>query len=180
MSCSRKEAPRETAAPSAGQEKNNTVGVALPAHYERHTDDLDGMVKRRNIRALVMLNPIGFFYDQGRPHGVMYEALQELEKYVNQKLKSGTIKVEVSFLPVRPDQVEAALTQGMGDFVAYALVITPERQQRVAFTMPIGNDVKQFIVTGPSFGAVSSLEDLGGKEVYVNPLSVNYQNLQTG
>jgi ABC-type amino acid transport substrate-binding protein len=68
----------------------------------------------------------------------------------------------------------------MGDFVAYALVITPERQQRVAFTMPIGNDVKQFIVTGPSFGAVSSLEDLGGKEVYVNPLSVNYQNLQTG
>jgi hypothetical protein len=46
------------------------VGVALPAHYERHANDLDGMLKRRNIRALVMINPLGFFYDQGQPRGV--------------------------------------------------------------------------------------------------------------
>ena len=66
----------------------------------------------------------------------------------------------------------------MGDLIAYALVITPERQQRVAFSAPLENDLKQIIVTGPNFGTVSSLEDLGGKEVYVNPLTVNYQNLQ--
>jgi membrane-bound lytic murein transglycosylase MltF len=109
---------------------------------------------------------------------VIYEALQAFEKFTNQKLKSGTLNVNVTFLPVRPDQAEAALTQGMGDLVAYALVITPERQQRVAFTVPLQNDVKQVIVTGPNFGTVSSLEDLGGKEVYVNPLSVNYEKLQ--
>lgn len=45
---------------------------------------------------------------------------------------------------------------------------------RVAFTVPLENDVKQVIVTGPNFGAVSRLEDLGGKEVYINPLTVNY------
>jgi membrane-bound lytic murein transglycosylase MltF len=185
MSCSKKEAPREAAAPqetpapSGGQEKPNTADVVqLPVNFDRHTDDFDGMVKRRNIRALVMINPIGFFYDKGQPRGVNYEALQEFEKFVNQKLKSGTLKVKITFLPVRPDQVEAALAQGMGDVIVHALVITPERQQRVAFTAPVQTDVKQVIVSGPNFGTVSSLEDLGGKEVYVNPLSVNYQSLQ--
>jgi len=136
------------------------------------------MVKRRNIRAIVLINPIGFFYNNGQPMGAMYETLRELETYVNQKLKTGTLKVKVTFIPLRPDEVESALTQGVGDLVAYALVITPERQQQVAFTVPIQTDVKQIIVSGPNFGTVSSLDDLGGKEVYVNPLSVNYQNLQ--
>lgn len=178
ISCGTREAPRQAAVPSGAQARAKTPEVVLPIHFDRHTDDLDGMVKRRNIRALVLINPIGFFYDRGHPRGVSYEALQEFEKFVNQKLKTGTLKVKVTLLPVRPDQVEAALTQGMGDVVAYALVVTPERQQRVAFTVPIQKDVKQVIVTGPNFGTVSSLEDLGGKEVYVNPLTVNYQNLQ--
>ena len=177
--CSKKEvAPQETAAPAGGQEKPSTAEVALPVSFDRHTDDLDGMVKLRNIRALVLLNPIGFFYDKGQPHGVNYEALQEFEKFVNQKFKTGTLTIKVTFLPVRADQAEAALMQGMGDLITYALVVTPERQQRVAFTVPIEKDVKQVIVTGPKFGTVSSLADLGGKEVYVNPLTVNYQNLQ--
>jgi membrane-bound lytic murein transglycosylase MltF len=34
------------------------------------------------------------------------------------------------------------------------------------------------IVSGPNFGTVSTLEDLGGKQIYVNPLTVNYQSLQ--
>ena len=127
--CSKKETPKETAAPAAGaQAKNETAPAAayertstarmtLPLHLDRHTDDLDGMVKRRNIRALVLLNPIGFFYDKGQPHGANYEALQEFEKFVNQKLKSGTLTVKVTFLPVRPDQAEVALTKGMGDVI---------------------------------------------------------------
>ena len=31
---------------------------------------------------------------------------------------------------------------------------------------------------GPKFRTVSTLEDLGGKEIYVNPFTMNYQNLQ--
>jgi membrane-bound lytic murein transglycosylase MltF len=146
--------------------------------FGRHTDDLDEMVKRQNIRALVMINPIGFFYDNGQPMGVNYEALRDFETFVNEKLKMRTVKVKVTFLPVRPDQVEAALTQGVGDVIAHALVVTSEREQRVAFTVPIEKDVKQVIVTKPNFGTVSSLGDLGGKQVYVNPLAVNFENLQ--
>src|SRR5262249_11138665 len=39
-------------------------------------------------------------------------------------------------------------------------------------------NVQQMIVTAPNFGPVSSLEDLGGREVYANPLTSYYRNLQ--
>lgn len=152
--------------------------IALAAPYGRHSDDLDGMLKRRNIRALVLINPIGFFYDNGQPMGVNYEALRAFEAFVNEKYKTRSLKVQVTFIPVRPDQVEAALQQGIGDVIAYALVVTPERQQRVAFTVPLQQNVKQVVVSGPKFGAVSGLDELGGKQIYVNPLSASYENLQ--
>src|SRR5271165_6489011 len=152
--------------------------VTLPTGFGRHTGDLDEMVKSRNIRALVILSPIGFFYDNGLPKGVSYEALEEFQKFTNQKLKTGKLQVKVTFLPMRVDQLEAALAQGLGDVIAYGIVVTPEREKRVAFSTPIQTDVTQIVVTGSNFGAISTLADLGGKEVYVNPLSTYYTNLQ--
>ena len=152
--------------------------IALPTAFGRHTGDLDEMAKNRNIRALVMVSPIGFFYDKGLPRGVNYEAMEEFQKFVNQKLKTGTLNVKVTFLPLRPDQLEAALTEGVGDLIAYGIVVTPEREKRVAFSTPIQTNVTQIVVTGPNYGAVSSLADLGGKEVYANPLTTYYSNLQ--
>jgi membrane-bound lytic murein transglycosylase MltF len=152
--------------------------VKLPTAFGRRTGDLDEMAKNRNIRALVLINPISFFYDKGHPRGITYEALEELQKFVNQKLKTGTLDVKVTFIPLRPDQLEAALTQGVGDIVAYGIVVTPEREKTLAFSTPIQTDVSQIIVTGENFGAVSALADLGGKEVYVNPLTTYYANLQ--
>ena len=52
--------------------------MVLPLNVEHHTDDLDAMVKRRTIRALVMINPIGFFYDRGVPRGIVYEGLEDM------------------------------------------------------------------------------------------------------
>jgi membrane-bound lytic murein transglycosylase MltF len=169
-----------TAAPAAvADDLPATTGeVKLPTAFGRRTGDLDEMAKARNIRALVLISPIGFFYDKGLPKGVMYEALEEFQKFVNQKLKTGTLDVKVTFIPLRPDQMEAALTQGVGDLIAYGIVITPEREQKVAFSTPIQTDVTQIIVTGPNFGTVSTFADLGGKEVYVNPLTTYYTNLQ--
>src|SRR5271166_2599628 len=162
--------PDEPPAPSSG--------IMLPKAFGRNTGDLDTMVKNRNIRALVLLNPIGFFYDKGQPRGVMYEALEEFQKFANQKLKTGKLDVKITFIPMRVDQVEAALTEGVGDVIAHGIVVTPDREKRVAFSTPIQTDVTQIIVTGPGFGPVSSLADLGGKEVYVNPLTTYYENLQ--
>jgi len=173
--------PEATAAPpvsSPDEPPAPSSAVQLPKLFGRRTGDLDEMVKNRNIRALVLINPIAFFYDKGHPKGVMYEALEEFQKFVNQKLKTGTLDVKVTFLPMRVDQVEAALTEGVGDIIAYGVAITPEREQRVAFSTPIQTDVSQIIVTGKDYGALSSFADLGGKVVYVNPLTTYYGNLQ--
>jgi membrane-bound lytic murein transglycosylase MltF len=115
---------------------------------------------------------------QGLPRGVMYEALEEFQKFANQKLNTGKLNVEVTFLPMRPDQIEAALTEGVGDMIASGIVVTPEREKRAAFSTPIQTDVTQIIVTGKSYPTISTLADLGGKEVYANPLTTYYENLQ--
>lgn len=152
--------------------------LSLPTVFARQTGDLDAMAKSRKIRALVILNPIGFFYDKGRPRGVMYEALEEFQKFANRKLKTDKLDVKVTFIPMRVDQIEQALTEGVGDMIASGIVVTPDREKRVAFSTPIQTNVTQIIVTGPSFGALSTLRDLGGKEVYANPLTTYYQNLE--
>ena len=66
----------------------------------------------------------------------------------------------------------------MGDLIAHGVTITPDREKRVAFSLPLLNDATQIIVTGSEYGAVSTLDGLGGKQVYVNPLTVYFENLQ--
>jgi membrane-bound lytic murein transglycosylase MltF len=109
----------------------------------------------------------------------MYETLQAFQKFVNQKLKTGKLPVSVTFIPMRADQVAKALTEGIGDIIAYGVVVTPEREKQVAFSTPIITDVKQIIVTGSDLTSVATLADLGGKEVYVNPITTYFENLQT-
>jgi len=134
-----------TTAFDSAENKSSSPAKNLWAPFGLYTDDLDAMVKRRNIRALVLINPIGFFHDNGQPMGVMHDVLSALQTYVNQKFKTGALKVEISFIPVRPDQVEAALIQGVGDVVAYALVVTAERQPQVAFHGSLGNNAEQVL-----------------------------------
>ena len=152
--------------------------LALPLTFGRYTGDLDAMSKRRNIRALVVYSRSGFFYDKGRPRGISYEAAEEFERFLNKKLKTGKLKISLTFIPVRPEQLQAALTQGLGDFIAAGVVVTPQRQQEVTFTVPIATDAKQIVVTGPTAAGIDKIDDLSGKEIYVNPITNYYENLQ--
>src|SRR5271165_7161481 len=92
--------------------------AGLPLSFQRHTGDLDAMVKRGSIRALVLYSRTGFFYVDGKPEGISYEALEYFEQFVNQKLRT-TQQVQVTFIPVRPDQLESYLNEGIGDLIAY-------------------------------------------------------------
>jgi len=150
----------------------------LPLTFARRTGDLDAMVKAQSIRALVLYSHSSFFYVNGRPEGIFFEALREFEQFANQRLRTGRQRVQVTFIPVRPDQLESYLTEGIGDMIAYPVAVTPEREQRIAFTVPLQTNVKQILVTGKSFGPVSSLQDLGGKKIFVNPLTAYYGNLE--
>jgi hypothetical protein len=63
---------------------------------------------------IVTINPIGFFYDNGVPRGLVYETLEEFQKFANKTLKTGKVGVRVTFIPVRIDQLEAALNKASG------------------------------------------------------------------
>jgi membrane-bound lytic murein transglycosylase MltF len=178
IACGKKEAVPQGTDQTKQQGAPSGPTLVLPLHFEHHTGDLDEMVKRRNIRALVILNPIGFFYDKGQPRGAIYESLEEFQRFANKKLKTGPVELKVTYLPVAPPQVEAALSEGMGDFVANAIAVTSEREKRFVFSVPIQTNVTRIVVSGPGFGSFSTLDELAGKEIYVNPLTIAYQELR--
>jgi membrane-bound lytic murein transglycosylase MltF len=173
--------PRQQPASATSQDQasHSTASLELPITFERRVGDLDSMLKKHEIRALVVPSRSGFFYDKGHPHGIYFEALDEFQRFVNRRFRTGSLKISVTYLPVRPEQLENALLEGVGDLVAYGVEVTPEREKKVLFTTPIDSNVKQVIVTGPKAPTITGgLEDLSGKEIYVNPLTVYYENLQ--
>ena len=163
--------------PAKDKPASQSPDAGLPLNFQRHTGDLDDMVKRGTIRALVLYSRSGFFYVDGKPEGIYYEALQYFEQFLNQKLRTRQ-HVQVTFIPVRPDQLESYLNEGIGDLIAYPVAMTPEREQQVAFSVPLETGVKQILVTGKDFGPVASLQDLSGKKVFVNPITTYYGNLE--
>ena len=172
--------PQATNSTAALAEKapSQSPDIGLPLNFQRRTGDLDVMVKAQNIRALVLYSHSSFFYVNGKPEGIFYEALQDFEQFVNRKLRTGRQDIQVTFIPVRPDQLELYLNEGIGDLIAYPLAVTAEREQQIAFSVPVQTGVKQILVTGKDFGPVSSVQDLGGKKVFVNPLTSYYSNLE--
>ena len=139
--------------------------------------DFDGMVERRKIRVLVVDNPLLFFFDKAQIRGVSYDALLEFEKFINKKLKTGTRKIKVVFLPVPRDKLLPWLIEGRGDIAAANLSITEERKKSVDFSRPAYKNVSEILISGPGAPAVNNLEDLSGKEVYLRTSSSYHDHL---
>jgi membrane-bound lytic murein transglycosylase MltF len=142
------------------------------------TGDFDGMTERRLIRVLTVYNKMMFFIDKGRQRGTTHDVFMEFEKFVNEKLKSGTLKTKVLFIPVTRDRLLPALVEGKGDIASANLTITPERRKTVDFSDPFLTGVSEIVVTGPAGPKLSSLDDLAGKEVHVRTSSSYYGSLQ--
>ncbi|MBW2572477.1 MAG: lytic transglycosylase F [Deltaproteobacteria bacterium] len=139
--------------------------------------DFDEMVQHRTIRALVVNSKTFFFLDRGRQYGLSYEALREFEKFINKKLKTKTLKVQVVFIPVRRDELIPSLLNGIGDIAVANLTITTERQKQVDFSNPFLKGVKELLVTGPAAPPINSIDDLAGKEIHVRRSSSYYESL---
>jgi membrane-bound lytic murein transglycosylase MltF len=139
--------------------------------------DFGGMAERKIIRVLVVQNKMLYFLDQGRHRGVNVDLFNEFEKFINTKLKTGTIKIKVVFLPVQRDQLFTALTEGRGDIAASNLTITKNRTKNVDFSIPLLTRVKEILVTGPDQPLMKSIEDLAGQEIHLRPSSSYYQHV---
>lgn len=156
-----------TDAPTAKQ----TTALTLPKNFGRVTGDWDQIVKRGVLRVLVVNNRTGFFYDKGRPRGINAEAMEEFANVINKKLKTGAKKFAVVYLPMPPGQLLGALNDGTGDFACTGIIITQEREKLVDFTAPVVKNAKLVVVTSKTAPAINSVDDLSGKDVYVNSIT---------
>jgi len=156
---------------------NEPVPEDVPAIFEPWTGDLDGMIERRVIRALVTYSQTNYFLDGPDQKGITYEALQRFEKNLNEKLQRGNLKVHVLIIPVARDQLIPGLVNGRGDLAAANLTITPERQELVDFSNPAYSNVSELVVTGPNSPELKELHDLSGQEIHVRPSSSYFASL---
>ena len=161
------------------QAKENTAELLqVPKPDEVWKGGLDGMIKRRTIRALVTYSQTFYFLDGPQQRGATYELLVQFRDWLNKKLKRKTLQVNLLIIPVPRDQLIPALLEGRGDIAAANLTITPERQKLVGFSTPLLTDVKEIVVTGPKGPKLKTLDDLSGKTVYVRKSSSYYESLE--
>jgi membrane-bound lytic murein transglycosylase MltF len=144
---------------------------------EHWTGDIDGMLERRYIRALVLYNKTNFFYDGPQPRGTSYDALVEFERFLNKKLNTGDKPVHIVFLPVSREEGLKRMSDGRGDIAVSNIPILPDLQKIVDFSDPVRAQAKEVVVTGPSAPPITALDDLAGKEVFVRKLSRYWPNL---
>src|SRR3954469_2930904 len=156
--------------------------AALPEELRGLVDgafsgDLDEMLKRRIIRVGVTFNRTFYFIDKGAQRGLGYEYAVLFEDRLNQKIKSGNLKVHVVLLPMPRDALLPALRQGKLDMVVAQLTVTPEREKLVDFTDPTRKNINEVVVTGPGAPPIGSLYDLSGKTVFVRRSSSYFTSL---
>jgi len=82
--------------------QNQNAGLQDPViRASPHKGDLDEMDQRRVVRALVTFNRASFFFDNGRPRGMTYDALVDFERFLNRELHpkdtTGKEKINVVF-----------------------------------------------------------------------------------
>jgi membrane-bound lytic murein transglycosylase MltF len=155
------------AAPSP-EDTRPEAALLLPGHVgERWTGDLEAMRKRKVVRALVTPSQTDFFLHEGRPRGLQAEALQRYEEFLNRGVARKALRVRISYVPVRFNDLIPALLDGRGDVAAAYLTITPEREQRVAFASGRALEVDEIVVTRAGVEGLDRIEDLSGRTVHV-------------
>jgi membrane-bound lytic murein transglycosylase MltF len=141
------------------------------------TGDLDEMEQRRMIRVGVTFNRTHYFVDRGTQRGLSYAYLKRFEEELNAARKVRNFRIHVVIVPLARDLLLPALTSGRLDAVAAQWTVTPDRQALVDFSIPLRRNVSEIVVTAPGVPAVTTADDLSGREVFVRRSSSYYQSL---
>lgn len=132
--------------------------------------DLDAILERGYLTALVDNNSISYFIYKGEPMGYEYELLNRFAKHLKVDLK---IKVTSGV-----DRAMDQLNKGEGDIIAFPLTITKERKKYVAFSQAHFNSYQVLVQRKPDNWRRMTLDGINdslirnpvnliGKEVYV-------------
>ena len=170
----RESAPEPTGASDVQLTENQLFDRALG----KWTGDLDGMIERRMIRVLTTPSKTTFFVDRGTQLGLVADVFRLFEDDLNKRLNNKNIQVQVVFVPVAHDDLIPTLLEGRGDVVAAGTLTTAWRKAQVDFTNPTRSGISSIIVTGPGVPPIATVQDLGGKEVYLRTSDVSIQGVE--
>jgi membrane-bound lytic murein transglycosylase MltF len=157
--------------------ETNLPPAVREALLKPFTGDFDEMIARRLVRVGVTFNRTFYFVDRGVQRGIAYEYGRLMEDRINEKVKSGNIKVHVLFVPMPRETLVPALVEGKVDMVAGHLTITPERQKVVDFSDPTRTNVNEIVVTHAKAPPVASVDDLSGRRIFVRKSTTYYESL---
>lgn len=129
--------------------------------------DLDSMIARRSIRALVPYTHLYYTINLKKRSGIAFEALNLFENSINKQLRLKPHQVRIIFIPVNRSQVIPLLRDGYADLAFAGMTITEERKKLVDFSIPSITGLKEIVVGGPSSPKLNTLEDLAGKEIFL-------------
>ena len=159
---------------------DSALSVLLKAR-KVYVGDFDTMLKRRVIRVLVPYSRTLFFNDKGRERGISADNFREFEEFLNKKYrtKSKRIPFTVLFIPTPRDRLIPDVLQGLGDIAAGNLTETEDRLRQVDFVAPKEQgSVSEIVLTRMQDSAVTNVEQLSGKTIYVRKSSSYYESLQ--
>jgi membrane-bound lytic murein transglycosylase MltF len=169
--------PAPTGAAPAPRPARERMGLVIPT--AKWTGDLDGMIRRRQLRVLVPYSKTFYFVDKGVQRGLSHDLMVAFEEDLNRKLKTKHLRIHVVFIPMSREGLLPALTEGRGDVAVANLTITEDRREVVDFTEPLLGNVSEIVVTGPASPPIKSLDDLSGQGVFVRKSSSYWDSLET-
>jgi membrane-bound lytic murein transglycosylase F len=131
----------------------------LVAHSTRRfTADLDGILKRGELRVITRNNAVSYFLERGEPRGFDYELAAMLAK---------SLKVRLAMVvPPAHDQMVPWLLEGRGDLIAASFTVSPERARMVDFSRPY-LQVQEMVVQRTGEARLKGLSDLKGRRISV-------------
>jgi len=146
---------------------------------EKWTGDLDGMIERRRIRALVPYSQSVYYIDGPNRRGIAYEAMTHFEEELNRQLKNRLEgnHIRVVFIPVTRDKLLPALIEGYGDIIPANIMVTDQRKALVDFSVPTFSGAREVVVSGPSAAPVSGPGDLSGRTISIRASSSFFEHM---
>lgn len=169
----------EEARPGARDSARDALRAVAEPLLGSWTGDLDGMVERRQVRALVPYSRTFYFLDgQGSQRGLSHAFMEAFEDFLNTRLDTGLLRVQVVYVPVTRDRLVPWLLAGRGDVIAANLTVTETRGEALQFTTPLARGVREVLVSGPEAKPIERLDELSGRTVFVRRGSSFFESLE--
>ena len=127
---------------SCGKSNEDKTTEEQPTEQELLTEpqvdiDLQTILEKDTLTAITAFSTTSYFIYRGQQMGYEYELLQRFADHLG---------VELNMVLAKDlDRLFKMLNSGKGDVIAYSLTVTPDRKERVEFTVP-HNHVKQVLV----------------------------------